>query len=127
MTEGIYAIAAILAALQAKHVLADYVLQNDYILNNRHRFGHPGGLLHAGIHVVGTFIVLLALSVPAALVVKICIAEFVVHYLIDWTKDTLNRAWNAAPDQQLFWALAGVDQALHQLTYVAIMMVVISA
>ena len=40
-----------LAYLMAKHALADFFLQTKYQWANKGRYGHPGGLLHAAIHV----------------------------------------------------------------------------
>ena len=48
--------------------------------------------------------------------------EFFVHYLIDYAKMKINRikGWTATTHNE-FWQLTGLDQLLHQLTYVFIL------
>ena len=120
MNEQVVVIAAVLAALQVKHVLADFVFQNQYILDHRRVWGHPGGLLHVAIHAVGTLAVLLPAGLPLALIGTMLLAEAVVHYHIDWAKDNVVDRLGVTPRDRAFWTIFGVDQCLHQLTYVAI-------
>jgi hypothetical protein len=118
VTPELVSVAVLLVLLQIKHVIADYVLQGRYILDNRHKWGHPGGLLHVAIHAVGSLFALVAVGTTATLTLLMLLAEAVVHYHIDWAKDGLNRRLGATPDRRAFWVLAGTDQGLHQLTYV---------
>jgi hypothetical protein len=118
VTPELVSVAVLLVLLQVKHVIADYVLQGRYILDNRHKWGHPGGLLHVAIHAAGSLAALVAVGTTAMLALAMLIAEAVVHYHIDWAKDGLNRRLGATPDRRVFWVLAGTDQGLHQLTYV---------
>jgi hypothetical protein len=118
VTPEIVSVAVLLALLQIKHVIADYVLQGRYILDNRHKWGHPGGLLHVAIHALGSLAALVAVGTTATLTLVMLLAEAVVHCHIDWAKDGLNRRIGATPDRRAFWVLAGTDQGLHQLTYV---------
>lgn len=112
--------------LQFKHLLADFMLQNAYILNNRSKWGHPGGILHAAIHVVGSLIVLAVMAVPAQYIVRLLIFEGFVHYHIDWIKDNVGKRYNLTPDNRSFWVLTGLDQYMHQLTYVAMIIYCVS-
>jgi len=48
------------------------------------------------------------------------VGEFVVHYHLDWTKDQVNRRLKLTADDARFWWTLGVDQFLHDATYVAI-------
>ncbi|MEM8627419.1 MAG: DUF3307 domain-containing protein, partial [Pseudomonadota bacterium] len=41
-----------LVVLFLKHMLADFFFQTRYQHQNKGIYGHPGGLLHAGIHTV---------------------------------------------------------------------------
>jgi len=109
---------ALLALFQVKHVLADFVLQSDFIIRNRRRYGHPGGLLHAGIHGIGSLLVLLAAG-PAvsAAALAVIAGEVVIHYHIDWSKDTLTSNLALTQSDSAYWWLMGADQGLHQLTY----------
>jgi hypothetical protein len=59
-------------------------------------------------------------------IAAIVIAEFVVHYHIDWLKQTVDGRMNWTPEQAQYWHIFGADQLLHQLTYVAILVVLAS-
>lgn len=102
------------------------MLQNAYILNNRSKWGHPGGILHAAIHVVGSLIVLAVMAVPAEYIVRLLIFEGFVHYHIDWIKDNVGKRYNLTPENRSFWVLTGLDQYMHQLTYVAMIIYCVS-
>lgn len=112
-------ILAAIAALQIKHVLADYFLQSTYMVQNKGRYGHPGGLMHAGMHAAFSFGVLIALGVTPGIAALICAIEFLVHYHIDWGKENIGKILSVGPDNVKFWFVHGTDQAAHQLTYVA--------
>lgn len=116
---------ALVAALLVKHFIADFVLQSKFILDNRHTYGHPGGLLHAGIHAIGTLLVLWLFSVDVTLALILAAAEGVIHYHIDWIKDRFGRRHALASSDKAFWISLGFDQLLHHLTYVAIVLVVL--
>jgi len=108
-----------LLALQVKHLVADYLFQTSHMFLNKGRYGHPGGLLHAGLHVGLTIVVLALFAVPVATVLSIAVVEFILHYHIDWTKEQLGKRADLNPDKVNFWRLHGLDQALHQATYLA--------
>ena len=110
----------LLAAFQVKHFLGDYVFQSQYILAHRRIWGHPGGLLHAGIHVALTLPILVVAGIPLHVTAYILIGEFLFHYHLDWAKDRLNHAMGWTPADKPFWQLIGLDQALHQLSYLVI-------
>ena len=69
---ALVALAAV-AVLLVKHAVADFYLQTPYQYLNKGIYGHPGGLLHSGIHVVLTPLVYLVL-VPGSLLVAGAIA-----------------------------------------------------
>jgi hypothetical protein len=108
----------------AKHLICDFFLQSPYQALNKHKFFHPGGLLHALINGIGTCIVL-ALAIPAlpiAAVVVFGIAEALLHYTIDLTRTRINHHLNwKCQSSEAFWWLIGIDQSLHWLIYVLIM------
>jgi hypothetical protein len=114
------ALLLLLAAFQMKHFLGDYVFQSPYILAHRRIWGHPGGLLHAGVHVALTLPILLVAGVPWGLTLLILTGEFLFHYHLDWAKDRLNHAKGWTPADTPFWWLVGIDQMLHQLSYLVI-------
>lgn len=107
----------LLLGLQIKHFLADYVLQTGRMTTEKGNFAQPGGYAHAAIHVAGSLIVIFFV-VPVTLpIVALLAAEFVVHYLIDYTKVRGSSNVKMAEQPKLFWSLHGLDQFLHQLTY----------
>jgi hypothetical protein len=111
--------AIFLVLLEIKHFLFDFVFQTSYQLRHKGIYGHPGGLLHSGLHVLGTAVALLIVAAPAGLAAAVLAAEFVVHYHIDWAKEYVGRR-AGIKDGAWFWRMIGMDQLLHQLTYVAI-------
>lgn len=114
----------LLALLQVKHFICDFVVQTPYQLRNKGIYGHPGGLLHAGLHTATTAVVLgivcAWLPLRAGLVVALLVAEFVLHYHIDWTKEQVIRPYVQAQGLP-YWSIFGFDQLLHQATYVAML------
>jgi len=109
----------LLFLLAVKHFLFDFVLQTSYQVKNKGKFGHPGGILHSGLHAAGTAFILFIMAAPGAILVAIVVAEFLVHYHIDWGKDQITRRF-ATGQNAFFWQMIGLDQLLHQLTYLAI-------
>jgi len=98
MPDAAYIVLAAVAVLMLKHTAADFFLQTPYQYLNKGIYGHPGGLLHAGIHVALTPLVYLVIA-PASLVLAgaIALGEFAVHYHIDWTKEQVNRRCGFTP------------------------------
>lgn len=111
--------ALLLLLLQVKHFLFDFILQGPYQLKNKGTYGHPGGILHSGLHAVGTGLILLVLATPPGMLLAIVVGEFLVHYHIDWCKEQITRRSGGAQNA-FFWRMIGLDQFLHQLTYLAI-------
>jgi hypothetical protein len=114
----IYGVLGLLALFQLKHLLADFVLQGRYILDNRRYYLHPGGLLHVGIHLVLSALCLVIAGTALPVLATLLVAEGLIHYHIDWAKDNLVAARGLTPRDAAFWYGLGTDQALHQLTYV---------
>ena len=107
-----------------KHFVIDFLLQMKYQYSNKGTYGHPGGLLHAGLHGVGTAICLIMF--PQESILFLAGFDAVMHYHIDWAKVNINSrmGWGPTTHEQ-FWWLLGLDQTLHLLTYVAIIAMVI--
>lgn len=117
----------LVAGLELKHFLADYVLQTGYILAGKGDFRHGGGYLHAGLHVVGSLIVLVLAGVPLPTLAALCAAEFVIHYLLDYWKIHYGQGVHANDAPKKFWALHGLDQLFHQLTYAAMVYIALKS
>jgi hypothetical protein len=106
-----------IALLQLKHLLADFFWQTRWMVDNKGRYGHPGGMAHAGLHAAASALVLSLFPLGVGLLAAICAAEFVLHYHIDWLKELAVRLSEASPADKRFWDITGADQALHQVTY----------
>jgi hypothetical protein len=121
----ILALAAV-AVLMLKHAVADFYLQTPYQYLNKGTYGHPGGLIHAGIHTLLTPFVYLVL-VPSSLLLALGIAvgEFAVHYHVDWLKEQVTHRNGWTTRDPGFWHALGTDQLVHGLTYLLIVAVLV--
>jgi hypothetical protein len=121
-------ILAAVAILLLKHAVADFYLQTAYQYSNKGKYGHPGGIIHAGIHTALTPLVYLVLG-PGSLLLAggIALGEFLLHYHIDWLKEqvTHRNGWTA--QDRGFWYALGTDQFMHGLTYLAIVALLVAA
>jgi hypothetical protein len=119
---------AAVGVLMFKHTVADFFLQTSFQHMNKGIYGHPGGLVHAGIHVALTPLVYLVLA-PAsiALVVGLAVGEFVVHYHIDWLKERIVKGNGWTAQDGGFWYALGTDQLAHGLTYLVMVALLIAA
>lgn len=113
-----------LLLLQLKHFACDFVTQTPYQLRYKGIYGHPAGLLHVGLHAIGSAIVFAVLmgatllSMPAGLMAALLAAESLLHYHIDWGKEQLIKPF-VKEQGAAYWAIFGFDQFLHQACYVA--------
>ena len=114
-------IVSLLVLLFTKHFLIDFPLQTPYQFQNKGKYGHAGGLLHSGLHGSATFVIFSFLT-PYAVIFGI--ADFLVHYHIDWAKVKLNNHLQLTPENPRFWTLLGLDQYLHAMTYIAMVALV---
>lgn len=109
----------LLVLFQVKHLLADYFLQTPRMLDGREHYMHLGRAEHAGIHAFGSIVVFLLVGAPTMFIVVLVVAEWIVHFHIDWIKAWYSTRKRQTPDQAGFWHAFGADQACHQLTYLA--------
>jgi hypothetical protein len=126
MTETAAALLLFITVLEVKHFICDYPLQTVYQLSHKGIYGHPGGLLHAGLHVIGTSTAFLVIRPGIAVGAAVLLGEFVAHYHIDWAKDNLMRSAHLVVTDSRYWLTIGIDQLLHHLTYLAIAAIVIA-
>lgn len=116
-----------------KHLVIDFFLQNrfPYLWQNKHKLLHPGGWLHAGSHGAGSLVVFAFLSAMTpgwlGLALAICLWETVAHFFIDFAKMNIGKyfGWRAE-SSPYFWDLLGIDQFLHQVTYLVMLLLWIS-
>ena len=126
MSRSVQLILVVILILQIKHYLCDYVLQTAYQYSNKGKYGHPGGIIHAGLHALFTLFAFVVITPSLALGFAIVVGEFIVHYHIDWTKEQILRRRHWAFPQAQFWWVFGADQALHEATYLVIAAVLVS-
>lgn len=129
-----------ITALFVKHYFADFQWQTEYMYTNKGKWGHPGGLLHSGIHAVLTLFIIAFWDVylggtilTTQFILLAVSAEFVVHYITDLTKIKVcaGFGWcSRGKDENgkeclniysnKYFLAFGIDQTVHALTYVAI-------
>jgi hypothetical protein len=111
---------ALLIFFQIKHLLIDFIFQNEYQWKNKGTYGHPGGILHSVLHSIATFWILV-IAFPYGLSLILSLVDFLVHYHVDWFKMRYNKikGWTATNSKE-FWWLLGIDQFVHQMTYIVI-------
>ncbi len=108
------------ACLQIKHFLADFVLQSEFQVRTKGIYGHFGGFLHSGIHyrAVDPGALILG-ATPLAIGVAMAV-EFLIHYHTDWSKSKIDDVNHWPTTDQRYWIVFGLDQFIHQLTYLGI-------
>lgn len=117
--------------LNLKHFLVDFPWQPPFMWMNKGTYGHVGGISHALLHAFGTFFVFMILfnswdEHAAFAAIYLAGIDAVVHYHIDWAKMNINKkmGWGPTTHPQ-FWTLTGLDQFLHQATYIGLLALVI--
>ena len=139
------AILALGLLLAFKHFWGDGPFQTLYMVQNKGKFLHIGGIAHALIHGGLTVLVLVAWSLiwqhndltPVKVILLLGVFDFVAHYCIDFTKEyfTKGREWvifekdNAGNDYQKivnskFYQAIIADQCAHFACYVLILSIV---
>ena len=74
-----------------------------------------------------SLLVLVVMGAPLALALALFAAEFVLHYALDYAKIHYSAGVHVDSRPRRFWALHGIDQLTHQLTYAAMIYVVLRA
>jgi len=100
-----------------KHFICDFPLQaNPWIYRNKGTYMHPGGIVHAGLHALGTLLVLAPFI--GSISIMYAAIDMLVHYHIDWAKMNISKRYDLQPNNsERFWILLGFDQWLHNVTY----------
>lgn len=115
-----------LSVFQLKHFLCDFVLQTSYQFKNKGYYGHPGGLVHAGLHGIGSIPALLVFTQVPATIAMLVVGEMIVHYHTDWLKEQIDRRMNWTYEHAPYWFIFGGDQVVHQFTYIGIVALLMS-
>ena len=103
-----------LILLQVKHLLVDWLFQTQTEIKEKGTYGMFGGVLHSGEHALGTLFVCMMFT---PLAIYMAVADFILHYHIDWLKSNATVWFKATPADKSYWFLMGADQTLHQLTH----------
>lgn len=123
----------LLVAFLLKHFIVDFLLQRPYQYLNKGKYGHFGGVLHAILHGVGTYLILFTwfmfnpyISSVAEMYILLAFVDSFIHYHVDWAKVNICKKYNLAPtNSEVYWWILGLDQLLHYLTYVGIMYMIL--
>jgi len=103
-----------------KHFVFDFLLQVAYHYKNKGKYGHPGGLCHAGAHTIASFLLLSPFFGASALLYVLCVGEGLAHYHLDWAKMKINTTFGwSSTNSEKFWWMVGLDQFAHYMTYAA--------
>jgi len=124
--ESAFFLIGLLAWLQVKHFIADYLLQPGWILKAKGDFFRVGGYAHAAIHVAGTVPGLLLFGTDGLIIIALAFGEFVSHFLIDHLKAVYGRSHPVDVMARSYWAAHGFDQLMHHLSYAAILLVTVA-
>jgi hypothetical protein len=116
-----------LLAFQVKHLVCDFMLQTRYQVDNKGYYGRFGGLTHAAWHILLSIPPLLIVTHDARLIALLLLGEFVVHYHTDWLKARTQRKRRWTERDSIYWVAFGVDQFVHQVTYIVMIAVVMRA
>jgi len=122
-----YAFAVVYAAFIIKHYLADFLLQTKWMAEQKERAS--GWVVplaaHSAWHAALTGAIVL---VVAPGLWWLALIDFIVHASIDRGKGLLNERLHVAPfTDGRWWWIFGADQALHQLTHLGFVVVLLSS
>ncbi len=125
---GLVTILYLYLAFRAKQVICDFFLQPSWMALVKGRPLNQGGakalFMHAGIHGVGTTLVVL-MFMPALW--WLGLLDFVIHSLIDKLKAMINNRNGWTYKDNAYWWAFGLDQEAHNLTHLVYIIVLIVA
>ena len=120
MTDKVELLILLLVVYQVKHLIADFVLQNVWMLQKN----SPGWnfvlplSIHCGVHAAATLAIALYFN-PAAW--WLAIFDFAIHFAMDRIKASpryLGRFHDMR--SKAYWMCFGLDQMVHHLTHLFI-------
>lgn len=114
----------LLIAFQVKHLIADYFLQTEYMLQKTLKTGWVFPLsLHCLVHALLT----MAICVLAehSELVWIAVIDFGIHF----TTDRIKALWTQgmSPANASYWNALGIDQAVHHCTHYLCIWILVTA
>jgi hypothetical protein len=101
--------------LTAKHIVADFLLQNSWMaIGKDQKIGWALPLFaHCLVHLATSLLLLLVIAPRFWFVAFI---DFFIHLAVDRAKGITTSTFGVTTEHPWFWSLIGVDQALHHLT-----------
>jgi hypothetical protein len=110
--------------LQLKHWYIDFVNQSNVEIASKGIYCDGAGLNHSVKHGIGTMLCIIIVTGidHIAFASILALLDCVVHYHIDWLKSNYGRK---DISQKHFWMDLGLDQMMHQLTYILIAYLII--
>lgn len=117
-------IVILLVMLQVKHWYIDFVNQDMDEVNSKGLYGEWLGIRHSLKQGIGTYICVALLVGADFWMFALIIASIdaITHYHIDWAKMNWGNRDIQTP---AFWAHLGLDQMLHQMTYILLAYMVV--
>lgn len=106
-----------------KHFFIDFVFQTQEEIVYKGTYLDYRGVKHSLKHGVSTLFVLLILGASFEYSWVYAVADFLIHYHIDWAK--MNATRNLTTQDRAFWIWVGFDQTLHYLTYIMFIAIMI--
>jgi hypothetical protein len=118
---------AALTAFQLKHFACDFALQTERQIKAKGIYGQLAGMEHSGLHAVASLPALLLLTRSPAAIVLVMACEFLIHYHVDWSKARIDKSQGFSDTSTAYWIVFGLDQLIHQMTYLTIVFVFLIA
>jgi hypothetical protein len=116
----------LLLLFQIKHWYADFKIQTYMQTVKKGVWLHPVGISHSMEHMIGSLLILFVFGffVPLNMLTVVCLSlsEGIIHYIIDFIKVKYGIKDNTKP---LFWNQFGLDQLAHQVTYLAMVWILL--
>lgn len=106
-----------------KHFLVDFVFQTQEEIKHKGIYLDWRGGKHSLKHGIGTVLVLCAIGASFEYSWMYGAIDLLAHYHIDWAKTNVSKG--LTPSDQAFWIWLGFDQALHYLTYLLLVAIII--
>lgn len=115
------AFVTLIVLFQIKHYLFDFPFQTQEMIAEKGTFLAPWGIVHSLNHGGwSAFIAMCFIGWPGLLV---GLLDFVIHYSVDYVKVR----FGTKTQNKAFWNEFGLDQAIHQMTYVLLAVIVVNA
>ncbi len=112
----------VLVLLTIKHFIVDFILQTEKLVIEKKK-KNSALAMHALHHGIGSAIVFIFFVNPFT-GVFMGILDFLIHAIVDYLK-VHSPAFKAKPMSHMFFVYFGLDQLLHQLTYIFLIWLVL--